>query len=407
MQLNKYLPFAFIYFFINAVGLPFGLMWTAILSPLFYAWVVLHKKKEILWPFFVLFAPFVFVHTLLVGVDLNSYIISVLNFATVYIFCQAFYTFLKVCKNPEVIFHRILIVNFIFCLVGIIFYYTPWDNIFWINQHLTDGITNYRRFKLFTYEASIYATLFIPVFLFYALQYFLGMNKIRKIPLFLFLVLPLALSFSIGVIGGAVLSIIITILLRPGLLQKRRVINAVINLGTIVVSVLFLLLLFFRNNTLFVRVANIFKGADTSATGRLEDSYILAAKMLEIKSQWWGIGPGQVKLVGHEILREYYRYTDDFTATIPNVMAETLALFGWWGVILRMTIEISLFFYTRVWTNYYRLMLFVFIFIYQFTGSFFTNLAEYVIWILAFTNVFTQFDIRTDRRPSGLPALSH
>jgi hypothetical protein len=38
-------------------------------------------------------------------------------------------------------------------------------------------------------------------------------------------------------------------------------------------------------------------------------------------------------------------------------------------------------------------MLFIFIFVYQFTGSFITNLAEYVIWILAFTNAFPQFDV--------------
>jgi hypothetical protein len=45
-----------------------------------------------------------------------------------------------------------------------------------------------------------------------------------------------------------------------------------------------------------------------------------------------------------------------------------------------------------VWRNYYRLLLFTFIFIYQFTGSFITNVAEYVIWIMAFTPVFREFD---------------
>ena len=84
----------------------------------------------------------------------------------------------------------------------------------------------------------------------------------------------------------------------------------------------------------------------------------------------------------------------EFTASIPNAAAETLAIFGWTGLVLRILVEIFLFFYTRVWTNYYRLLLFLFVFIYQFTGSFITNIAEYVIWILAFTNVFHQFDIK-------------
>ncbi|MGZ5135232.1 MAG: hypothetical protein ACXWCG_08785, partial [Flavitalea sp.] len=51
------------------------------------------------------------------------------------------------------------------------------------------------------------------------------------------------------------------------------------------------------------------------------------------------------------------------------------------------------FFKTKVWSNYYRLSLFLFIFIYQFTGSYLTNIAEYVIWILAFhPGLFTEFD---------------
>ena len=90
----------------------------------------------------------------------------------------------------------------------------------------------------------------------------------------------------------------------------------------------------------------------------------------------------------------------DITVTIPNAAAETLTIFGWIGFILRITVEIFFFFFTKVWSNYYRLLLFSFIFIYQFTGSFITNIAEYVIWILAFTNVFHQFDVY---KPNPIP----
>jgi hypothetical protein len=89
--------------------------------------------------------------------------------------------------------------------------------------------------------------------------------------------------------------------------------------------------------------------------------------------------------------------------TIPNAVAETWTLFGIAGLMLRFIAEISLFFSRKVWCNYYRLILFVFIFIYQFTGSFVTNLAEYVIWILAFTEVFPQFDV-IRRKPATGPA---
>src|SRR5258706_3694282 len=283
MKLNKYLPFAFIYFFINSVGLPFGLMWTTLLAPLFYVWIVLRRKQEILWPFIIVLLPFIFVHTLVTGVELSTYLVSLLNILMLYVFCQAFYTFLKVCNDPERIFRKILIVNFFFCIIGIIFYFTPWASIFWISQYLTEGITNYRRFKLFTYEASIYATLFIPILFFYVLQYFLRQNRIRKGWLFLMLLLPLIISFSIGVIGGALLAVLITVLFSHGLLVKRRVVNAFINVGVFSVAVLFVLVLFFRNNTLFIRISNILTGTDTSTKGRVEDSYILARKMLEEK----------------------------------------------------------------------------------------------------------------------------
>jgi hypothetical protein len=74
-------------------------------------------------------------------------------------------------------------------------------------------------------------------------------------------------------------------------------------------------------------------------------------------------------------------------------VAETLVNFGWIGIMIRFLAEGLLFAYTRVWNNYFRLTLFLFMFIYQFTGSFITSTAEYVIWILAFTNAFPRFDV--------------
>jgi hypothetical protein len=154
------------------------------------------------------------------------------------------------------------------------------------------------------------------------------------------------------------------------------------------------LLIFFPDNTLFIRIGNILTGHDLSGRGRTSDSFKLAGRILDLKNPLWGIGPGQIKGIGSRIIKEYYNYPPDYNViAIPNGTAETWAVFGWAGLILRLGIEIGLFYYTRVWRNTYRLTLFLFIFMYQFTGSFITNLAEYVIWILAFTNVFPQFDI--------------
>ena len=73
-------------------------------------------------------------------------------------------------------------------------------------------------------------------------------------------------------------------------------------------------------------------------------------------------------------------------------MAETLASFGIIGAVSRVIAQIVLFVATRVYDNYYRLVLFGFIFIYQFTGSYLTNVYEYLIWVIVFLPVFPRFD---------------
>ena len=104
MKVNKYLPFAFIYFFINSVALPFGLTYMALLGPLFYIWVIIKGKKEILLPFLLILLPFILVQVFIVGVDQRSYWLSLLNIILIYFFCQAVYYFLKFCSEPEKIF---------------------------------------------------------------------------------------------------------------------------------------------------------------------------------------------------------------------------------------------------------------------------------------------------------------
>ncbi|AXY77481.1 hypothetical protein D3H65_27395 [Paraflavitalea soli] len=394
MKLNKYTFFAFIYFFLNSVGLPAGLTYTAILSPLFYWWVLTVRRREILLPFFLLLSPFVLLH-ISTGADPKTYIISLLNITMVYIFCQTVYTFLKIQKNLEQIFRSILIVNFILCLIAIPFYKTSYYGLFWIEQFLTEGVDNFRRLRMFTYEASYYATLFVPVFFFFFLQIIFRQNRINTWLLMLMLALPYILSFSMGVIGAMVFAVFIIFSLYLGsLARKRRVITLAIYSMTGLAALLVVLTLFFPGNALFSRIENILAGQDLSGQGRTTDAFILAKRLLALKNECWGIGFGQVKMIGEDIIRGYYGYPPDYNViSIPNATAETLAILGWIGVSIRILAELALFCFTRVWTNYYRLLLFSFVFLYQFTGSFVTNIAEYVIWILAFTNSFPQFNV--------------
>jgi hypothetical protein len=64
------------------------------------------------------------------------------------------------------------------------------------------------------------------------------------------------------------------------------------------VFLLAILVIFFPDNPLFVRIGNIFSGTDSSGRGRTFEAFILADKMLAEKSYMWGIGLGQVKIMG-------------------------------------------------------------------------------------------------------------
>lgn len=212
------------------------------------------------------------------------------------------------------------------------------------------------------------------------------------------LFLPYVLSFSIGVIASVLIAgVIVWLCYFNTLTKKRRIVNALIYTGAGFVSVMIFTVLFFRQNPIFKRIKNILSGEDSSGNGRIKDAFILADKLIQQKNEWWGVGIGQIKIMGETTIRNYYMYYTDNIVAIPNAVAETLTIFGWVGVSLRLSIEIFLFFFTRVWTNYYRLLLFIFVFIYQFTGSFITNIAEYLVWIFAFTRTFHEFDTRQEK----------
>jgi len=395
MKINKYLPFAVLYFFFNSFGLPFGLTYTTILGPVFYIYIIRERKKDIFLPFLLIFTILYLIHSYFGVID-KDYFISFLNISGVYIFCQAFYTWIKADKNPERIFARLLQINFIFCLLAIPVYFSEFQDLLWIEQYLTDGFNNFRRLKLFTYEASYFATLMVPLFFFFLIQMVLNKNKMNRILLLAMIGLPYILSFSLGVISCIVLSLLITYTIHFKTLTRRRsVLNAITAATIIGVCLLLVGVLFFPENPLFVRIGNILDDKDSSGRGRTYEAFNLALKILEQRNSFWGIGIGQMKFLGAEIIRDYYLYPPELTGmSIPNATAETLLIFGYFGLTVRFAFELFLFIYARVWKNYFQLLLFCFIFIYQFTGSFITNIAEYIIWILAFVNVFPQFDIK-------------
>lgn len=393
ISFNKYIPFACIYFFCNSLFLPEGLLYTTFLTPLFFYEVVKQKRLTPLLFFGAFITLFMGIH-FVQGVNDMFYIRSYILFITIGIFCVWFIGFCANVQSPEKIFITILYINVLllpFAFLSLQFNIAK--AYFWYLVPINPGIPVIPRLQMFTYEASFYSLLLVPI-AFLTIWNFLFFKKRINTLHILMVILLLALSFSLGVITGIIISFVLVLLFNAGSLkaQKRTIIIGVT--GFVFLLAAFLVLYFyFPDNPLIVRIKGIPDGRDTSARGRTYEAFDLAYRIAKQKSIWFGVGLGQIKEIGRTIIIQYYYYTKmPDTVRIPNATAELLAVYGIVGVIVKFALIVYFFFKTRVYQNYYRLSLFLFIFIYQLTGSFLFNLAEYVIWILSFSPVFPQFN---------------
>ncbi len=374
-------------FFFNTFLLPQGISFTLLLMP---AWIyLLHLDgrlrclRHLLLPVLLYGA----IHTWL-GVNLLYYAISLTMLLCIVTFCIWIWPHIN---DPAIdyayLINRLMLVNFVLTLISLpLLLVPPLKSLAWYSMSMSDGIKVFPRLKLFTYEASHYSYLITPlVIYFYSLALFSKVGK--TVPALLMVTIPLLLSLSFGVMACLVLSGAILIAANFNSIFDTRKKRLHLLLGILGVAIACVLLyLFFPDNILYVRIHNMLTGKDTSGRGRTYESFILAHKIAAEKSLWWGIGIGQIKELGRNIIVQYYSYSKiPDTIRIPNACAETIACFGYVGFILRIGIQIVLFRLTRVSTSHYRLWLFLFLFIFQFTGSYITNVTEYVFWMIAFS----------------------
>ena len=392
-RINKYLPVVILYFFFNGFLLPHGLLYTTILTPLFLLWLYQYRTFHKLWLFFAIIIPFGIIH-FLNGVDAYYYTVSAILFFTVFVFTICFYQFLKVCLTLRTIFRKIIIINFVLVIIACFAFFIPGlKHFFWQVSAISTGLDKLPRLKLLTYEPSFYSLLLAPIAMYYYLK--IIFLKIPNPALIIILVtVPLLLSFSLGILMGIPLALAILFVLNLKLFFVNEKIPQYIFLILSLTVIVFLLLaIIYPDNPLFIRIFNLFEGKDSSFKGRTFDSYELAWTITSKKDLLFGVGLGQVKVEGLELWRDFYDYNFSISeVAIPCAVAETFAVFGFVGLFIRVGLEIYFFFRTKVYTDYYRLAIFIFIFIYQFTGSYIMNIAEYVIWIMAFhQGLFDEF----------------
>jgi hypothetical protein len=392
-RMNKYMPLAIVYFFINSLWLPEGLLFTTLLTPFFIFWLYEQQMLKPLTWFFAITIMYACIH-FLIGVDILYYLRSYLLLLSVFIFTLAFYQFTKVCQTLPDIFRKILILNFLLLVPACIAFFIPGvKNIFWMTTDVSSGLTEFSRLKMFTYEASYYSLLLVPIAMYYLLKIIL-LQLPNKLLVLILVALPLALSFAFGTLLGLPLAIIILFLSDIRLLYlKPGTIKLLIASVLLIVLFSFVIVRLYPDNPFFVRLSNIFQGRDSSFRGRVFESIYLAYEVVKEKSLLFGAGLGQFKLLARDLMSTFYSFkTEVEIVRLSSNVSETLSTFGLTGLFFRFGAEIYLFFKTRVFANYYRLALFIFIFIYQFTGSYLMNISEYVIWVLAFSNVFPEFN---------------
>ena len=384
---------AFFYFF-NSFLLPLGLNFTTLFSPLFVIQLFkdnnsLKYAKQFLI-ILVLFIPFHFIS----GISYFQYFKSLLLFLSCVIFYNYFQTYLLETRIDRV-YRFISKINIYLTGVAILVFFTPYQDLLWYNSIYTDGIDTASRLKMFTLESSIYSMFLVPLFLFYFIRIQTKNLKSDKIGLML-ISIPLVLSLSFGVIG--ILAIVVCFffiyrLINTSIKNKTEKSNSIQYVFlALIISLIISVLFIFPNSNVAVRISNIISGEDSSGNGRIFEPWILAYQILQQKSLLWGIGIGQLNAVGYDIIDSFYGYfgANDKVA-LPNVVVETFVFYGIIGLFVRFYVIISCAIRTKVFSSPYRLMLFSFMFLYQFTGSNIMNVIEYAIWAMAFSPVLDRY----------------
>jgi len=346
LKVNKYALLAHIYFFFNAVLLPRGLLFTYLLSPVFFYNLLKRKRKT----YVVYFGAFLFVYDVIHlygGVDPSTFLASNVLFILTYLCVISFYYFISSYGHLARLFRQILLFNALMAAIAIPFFFLPkpYQAWFWYFNKLTAGVNDFPRLALLTYEASYYSLLMIPVFYYYLLKFFFNSIENNKWLTLALISVPMLMSLSFGVLGvTAVTAVIMGIAFGRKLFKRKRTFVIIFSVIISALAILVFLLLFFPQNALFIRFSNVLAGIDTSANGRTIDSFSMAWRLADIKNIFFGIGLGQIKIMVVEVARTYYRYWGIFERyDIPNAMGETLAIFGLTGVALRLFLEGYLF----------------------------------------------------------------
>lgn len=378
LSVHKYMPVAVLYFFLNSAGLPQGLFYTTLLSPLFFLWLFSEGERWLTLRFLLCLSPFVIAHAIN-GIDSpvyyarSSFLLWTV-YVTVYALCYALLNNQKL----ERLFEQLIVLNFCAAIMGVIALFTPLREVFWYDDSIVNGgVSSGMRLRLLASEPSVYANLMAPLLVFVVLRLLQRPGK-RNLQYVILISVPFLLCQSFGGISMCVAGIAVAVLVTFRHLLKQR--GAFLILIMVVIAVGLLLIV---PNPISQRLILVATGSDSSTHSRTNFAFIVAYMVASSKSLWWGAGLGQGKLA--DVSNLGLGFT---VGTIPNAVASTFAELGIVGVLVRLAAEFYLFFKTRVYVNPFRLAMFVVAFIAQLTGSHLMDVQEYLMWCFAFAPFF-------------------
>lgn len=379
-----------IFIFFNEVGLPHGLQYTALLAPFFFIKFGL-KYKAAFKGFFLLSLFYLIAHLFNDEVVWFYYGRSYVLHCLVFIQVIAFYHIVNYKSHVlKQAFDIGVYLNLFLLIIGVIFLFAGNKGLMFEVSKVSASLGVIPRFRIFTPEPSYYSMLFaIPLF-FYLSQ---PISRDKKIDFgrIAIIVLSLLISFSFGTLSVIFISAFIVYFLRAkNILDLNS--RFLIVLAAIFVVVAFVgAFIVAPNNPVFVRLGDIIAGNDTSGNGRIFDPWILTFRMLGKNGDYlFGIGWGQIRIIGDSIIRDFYQYTHDPATKfgLPNILTEITTMFGFAGLTLVVLFQVLMFRVTKVYRSNFRSLIFWFIFIYQFTGSYSSSVMYYCYWVLAFSPRF-------------------
>jgi hypothetical protein len=375
---------AALYFFLNRAGLPIGLFYTTIFSPVFYVWLYFQHKRWLTFKFLLCLSPFVVAHAIQ-GVDSRFYYArSVLLLWSVYIATYAFCFALLKARHVDRLFDQLIVLNLFAAVIALILLPTPYGNFLWSAgfSDLADMPSYVRRLQLLTLEPSHYGFEMVPLLIFASIR-LLQKPCARNGAYVAMILFPLVLSQSFGSLSFCAAALAVALLpALPRLMKKGSTVVILVAIVILIVGALVI------PNPLSIRAAHVEDSSDSSLNSRTTNGLTLAYIIASSKSIWWGIGLGQAKL------QDVFGLNLGFEkGIIPNALGATFAELGLVSILAKVLLECYLFFRARVYRDSFRLAMFVAACLSQVTGSYLMNVQEYLAWFLAFVQIFPEVNL--------------